>query len=504
METNTTANETTDTDIWRTEEAVARAPSYSVGPSGCFEQSSACAVTNDELTAVSEGASHREAPLPKTPVRVPSESSTDSLLEKGMSNMNMNENESKKSVGELSNQEPIAAEMKDPHHRPLPSMNSDTNAEPLESRTFTLPRDSLIIEQETNEAQELHGKVSPRTPKAQSQVEDTTWPTSGPAPKLRTPVAVSPMPSVTRIQQQASTNLRRRSKTEAPRPRSSFMSEVAPEELHEVELNPEFLKEAEEAKKLATLIRNEYEDVSRDVSDYQMAHCHEGDKANLPSYQYPGTYEAAKHDSYEAAKNIGSAAKKFGSALVSSGIGKAAWSVGALSLDAGRRAGKHMTTQAIINSGYKDSLPTSVQSWADANEEKRRRKAEAKKREYQTAGQSGSSYKLVNPLAFIKTSEKKDTKTQEINDFKDDSSTGVNEEEERAQKPNPPGRGVQDGWTLINSPVHGAAPTSSRTDGSPYLSTIYESTAGFVEDSATATAKTGGQSTSTTGRLHRS
>ena len=286
METNTTANETMDTEIWRTEEAVARAPSDSVGPSGCFEQSSACAFADDELTAVNEGASHQEAPLPKTPVRVPSESSTDSLLEKGMSNMDMNETEPKESVGELSNQEPIAAEMKYPHHRPLPSMNSDTNAEPLGNRTFTIPRDSLPIEQETNEAEELHGKAYPRTPKAQSEAEDTTWPTSGPAPKLRTPVAVSPMPSITRIQNQAATNLRRRSKTEAPRPRSSFMSEIAPEELHEVQLNPELLKEAEEAKKLATLISNEYEDVSRDVLHHQLAHCHEGDKANLPSYQY--------------------------------------------------------------------------------------------------------------------------------------------------------------------------------------------------------------------------
>lgn len=197
-----------------------------------------------------------------------------------------------------------------------------------------------------------------------------------------------------------------------------------------------------------------------------MAHCHEGDKAIVPTYRYPGTYEAAKHDTYEAAKNVGSAALSFGGALVSSGIGKAAWSVGALSLNAGRRAGKHVATQAILKSGYKNSLPTGVQNWADANEQKRLSKVEAKKHHYQLAHQGGQ--RLANPRApVVAYSTEEDTKKIVREESMDEADSNLNT----------PERDSEDEWVMVNlkgiagSGVQGQHPVI-KTMGAPHGSTI--------------------------------
>lgn len=230
-----------------------------------------------------------------------------------------------------------------------------------------------------------------------------------------------------------------------------------------------------------------------------MGYCHKGDNAKLPTYRYPGTYDAAKQDTYEAAKNVGSAAMAFGSALGKSGVGKAAWSLGALSLEIGRRASKHVTTQAIIQSGYKDSLPSGVKSWVEANEEKRKLKAKTKKRLYQTADGPQSSFKqkLENSMAFIKASSTKEvepdrvfakditkksleTDSQFLAD-QDDQEYNIVDNNEYAGYIDPPSK----------TGVYGEVRSANHEDTSSYSSTVYESAMGFVENSAMTAAQLG-------------
>ena len=481
------------------------------GLADLFDQSSAHDVLPDQLTAVNEDAPTQEEPPTEDLVHALAVPLVGSSVKKGVACVGSNSHQSKQFVRNLSNQESVVMEMGIPERGSFPAVVSSAGTEPLNDHTFTRHGEATAIESQVEKSQGFHGMSSPRTPKTQSAAGNKTRIALGSAPKLQTPIAVSPMPSVARIQTQAEINSRRRSKTEAVPPRSNFMVDIAPNNLFDVELGSGTSKAAKEDEDLAALIREEYEDVSNDVLYHHMAHCHEGDKANLPSYQYPGTYEAAKHDTYEAAKNIGSAAMTFTKAFVSSGIGKAAWSAGALSLDVGRRAGKHMTTQAIIKSGYKDSLPTAIQSWADANEEKRRWKAEVKKREYETAGQSQTRSKFGNPFAFIKASSKKDTNTQFTKDLSDERSTGNSTKQFLANNANVLDSIVEDEWnsdrydldgfeeSTTLSPVHSAAPMSNRTYKSPYLSTMGEATMGYTKASV---AKVGDQDTSTNSGVH--
>lgn len=134
-----------------------------------------------------------------------------------------------------------------------------------------------------------------------------------------------------------------------------------------------------------------------DMLDYEMSNAGSQD---YPTYHFPGTYDAAKHDTLEAVKNVGSAASSFGSALGVAGIGKAVWSVGTLvgrGVRGGSKAVGSSATMGAIKLGYKDSLPTSVAQWAEDNAESEARKAE-KKAAYKMAG---VRYKNGDPRKYV-------------------------------------------------------------------------------------------------------
>ncbi|KAF1978543.1 hypothetical protein BU23DRAFT_651409 [Bimuria novae-zelandiae CBS 107.79] len=360
-----------------------------------------------------------------------------------------------------------------------------TEPSTLESAKNISTTGAISSDSENDHVQEYEDTFGPQTPKtlniqAPVNEKDSAVSKFGLNSMPSTPAVVSPMPTFTPIRAQAESNLRRRANTDAFRRRNSKLSEV--------DLNHKGRTGANDPD---SDVSEEFENISVDVLDHGMGHIHEGKKkSKIPSYRYPGTYEAAKHDTVEAAKNVGAAAKTFGSAIFTAGIGKAAWSVGALSVDSARRATKHLTTQAILQSGYKESLPAGVKTWTDANEEKRQRKAEAKKREYKLADQSQPRYKTGKPLEFVKT---KAESTKAV-------ATEPPKEHVSNKKEVLLGDEGEEQWALIDQKEVAESNkfASSRDQGEgnpddlPYPSSFYEISMGLIETGATTTVNLSG------------
>lgn len=214
-----------------------------------------------------------------------------------------------------------------------------------------------------------HQHMASKTPYVHPQVQENNdeLHKSDPYPKLKTPAMVSPLPTYTQAQAQATHNLNRRGGITTPYGHPSNISSGRTKDTPEI-------------------VAKEYADVSVDMLDYQMGNC--GSK-DYPTYYFPGTYDAVKQDTYEAAKNVSTAAATFGNAMGQSGVGKALWSVGTWTAKGVRRAGTVVGTQATlsaINHGYRESIPQSVARWAETMQLNEERKAEKKKPTYRLAG----------------------------------------------------------------------------------------------------------------------
>lgn len=261
---------------------------------------------------------------------------------------------------------------------------------------------------------------------------------------LQTPTGVSPMPTYTQIKAQAHANMERDSTRAQNSPKSPIDSDE-------------------------NLIDGEYADVSMDNLDYEMGNC--GSK-DYPTYYFPGTYEATKHDTYEAVKNISSAAYSFGSALGVAGIGKAVLSVGALVGKGARRTGKVAATTATMGAvklGYKESLPANITQWAEETSYNEALKAEKKKPIYKLAG---VQYKKGDPRNYILKKTPSTMQGKSI-DFDDDPD--------------------EDDWTVVNvkgsaeqpSQQAGEQPSTEYQDG--VRDSVYETLMTAVENTATVT-----------------
>ncbi|KAF2444722.1 hypothetical protein P171DRAFT_520841 [Karstenula rhodostoma CBS 690.94] len=280
----------------------------------------------------------------------------------------------------------------------------------------------------------------PKTPKVPSPAKLVPLPTLG-------TTGASPMPTYTQIKAQADHNLKRRSAHVQAPPKSPIDSDQ-------------------------NLIDGEYADVSMDMLDHEMANCGLKD---YPTYHFPGTYDAAKHDTYEAVKNVSSAACSFGSALGVAGVGKAIWSVGTLVGKGARRTGKVVATTATMSAiklGYKESLPASVAQWAEETSYKEARKAEKTKPVYKMAG---VQYKKGDPRNYVLDKNPYAVQQNSI-DFDDD----LDEDDWTMVK-------VKEGADKQTSPrrVHGEQPPVDYQD-KPRVS-VYENVMTAVENTATVT-----------------
>jgi hypothetical protein len=220
----------------------------------------------------------------------------------------------------------------------------------------------------------LRRPLAPKTPKilVPGTQKTAAAAKSDTCPKLRTPGGASPMPTYSQVKAQANHNLKGVEKI-VSRAKAAIDNDE-------------------------NLIEGEYADVSLDMMDYSMGNC---SRKDYPTYHFPGTYEAVKHDTYEAAKNISTAAATFGTALGMAGVGKAMYSVGSLAAKGARRTGTVVganATMGAIKLGYKESLPERVTQWAEETSYNGDRKAEKKKPVYKLAG---VDYKKGDPRNYV-------------------------------------------------------------------------------------------------------
>ncbi|KAL1610404.1 hypothetical protein SLS60_002071 [Paraconiothyrium brasiliense] len=292
------------------------------------------------------------------------------------------------------------------------------------------------------------------------------------APKLPTPVGPSPMPSFSESRDRVGRNLNYSSCTQRvfPRTAAPINNPVSDGSSH-THIS---------TMSLGNVIENEYADVTMDMLDYQMGNY--GFK-DYPTYHFPGTYEGAKHDTFEAATNISSAAKSFGNALGMSGVGKALWSVGAFTAKGARRAATVIGTQATMNAinlGYKETLPPYVAQWAESKNQEEERKAERKKPTYKFADEP--RYKKVDPAKYVL--EKNMSGMQEDlvdldDDLDEEDWTMVNVKETTDQASQP----------ASTCRVHGEEPPTGHQFGPP--NSAYETIMTAVESSADLAAQVG-------------
>jgi hypothetical protein len=105
-----------------------------------------------------------------------------------------------------------------------------------------------------------------------------------------------------------------------------------------------------------------------------------------PSYDFPGTWPAAIHDTTSALTQVGSATTSYATALTHSGIGKAGWSVGAAIAYTANKRALSLVDWATDHTGTgADQLPRPIAGWLKSGKEKakERRRAELRKKERQ-------------------------------------------------------------------------------------------------------------------------
>lgn len=105
------------------------------------------------------------------------------------------------------------------------------------------------------------------------------------------------------------------------------------------------------------------------------------DSSAPPSYNFPGTWPAALHDTTTALTQVGSATASYASALTRSGIGRAGWSVGAaLASTANRRALSLVDWAADRTGTGADNLPRPIGSWLKGGRKTKEDRQRAKRK----------------------------------------------------------------------------------------------------------------------------
>jgi hypothetical protein len=108
---------------------------------------------------------------------------------------------------------------------------------------------------------------------------------------------------------------------------------------------------------------------------------HSTPSSHLPSYDFPGTWLAALHDTSAALSSVGAATSSYASALTRSGIGKAGWSIGsALASTANRNALNVLDWAADRTGTVADQLPRPVGRWLKSGRERKREVRRARER----------------------------------------------------------------------------------------------------------------------------
>ncbi|KAI4917680.1 hypothetical protein J4E85_009772 [Alternaria conjuncta] len=99
---------------------------------------------------------------------------------------------------------------------------------------------------------------------------------------------------------------------------------------------------------------------------------------------FPGTWPAALHDTSAALSEVSTATLSFASAIATSGLGRASWSIGAATLSSTNRAALSFTTWGMEKTGVMpNELPAPMRRWIQGKEDRdrRRRQAEQRRRE---------------------------------------------------------------------------------------------------------------------------
>jgi hypothetical protein len=122
-----------------------------------------------------------------------------------------------------------------------------------------------------------------------------------------------------------------------------------------------------------------------------------------PSYDFPGTWPAAIHDTTTAVKQVGSATALYASAISKSGIGKAGWSVGAALASTMNKRALSLADWAADRTGTgADNLPRPIAGWLKGGRQAKedRRRAERKRKEKEARKARGESSPVVSDDEF--------------------------------------------------------------------------------------------------------
>tara|TARA_R110002003_G_scaffold121_21_gene10821 strand:- start:9213 stop:9815 length:603 start_codon:yes stop_codon:yes gene_type:complete len=110
------------------------------------------------------------------------------------------------------------------------------------------------------------------------------------------------------------------------------------------------------------------------------------------SYDFPGTWPTALHDTSAALTQVSSATASYASALTHSGIGKAGWSVGTAAFSSANKGALSLVSWAADHTGTGvDQLPRPVGKWLKGGRRKieEQRRAEQKIVERRRRRESG-------------------------------------------------------------------------------------------------------------------
>jgi hypothetical protein len=96
---------------------------------------------------------------------------------------------------------------------------------------------------------------------------------------------------------------------------------------------------------------------------------------------FPGTWPAALHDTSVALSQVSSATLSYASAIASSGIGRASWSIGTAALSSTNKAALSFTAWGMARTGVMtNELPAPIRRWVQGKQERDRRQRRAEQR----------------------------------------------------------------------------------------------------------------------------
>ena len=100
-----------------------------------------------------------------------------------------------------------------------------------------------------------------------------------------------------------------------------------------------------------------------------------------PSYDFPGTWQAAMHDTSTALSSVSTATASYATAIQQSGLGKAGMSVGTALLSSTNKGALSIVSWAADRTGTgPDSLPRPVAGWLKSGREKMEEAEKARQR----------------------------------------------------------------------------------------------------------------------------